>query len=220
MMFTLQYVTSLMIPEEPERVHIQKSRISAISQKLIEKFEDDDYDKYVDYASDDEMEEKDASKDEEEDHRNKGESNDFARFDASKSSIDCDPQQSMDPESMDPDDDTSDKNNNSGLKRANKGFYQPQLESKQSGWWNSISESFWLPSGERPQSNRRSLSLRFRKQKAYRTRVHHTVSDAIHLSPLAMFDYPYSESVKHWTPPLTKDEVGRESELDILDLDI
>jgi hypothetical protein len=43
-MLFLQYMTSIVIPETSEHVIIQRRRLSAISQKLVDKFEDDDYD--------------------------------------------------------------------------------------------------------------------------------------------------------------------------------
>ena len=204
-----------MIPEEPERVHIQKCRIASISQRLIDKFEDDDYDKYVDYASDDDDENEGEGGGESRIPNN--ESN-YESVDASKSSIDIeeDPENAL--EKGESDDKHNSINSANGLKRADKGFYQRNLTSKNSGWWNSMSRSFWFSSGRPVSPNRKSLT--FRKKKAYRTRVHHAVSDAIHLSPLAVFDYPFSEDIKNWTPPLTRDGVGRESDLDILDLDI
>ena len=217
-MFTLQYITSLMIPEEPERVHIQKCRIAAISQKVVDKFEDEDYDKYVDYASDEDDEDEAKRYSTEVDVEDSGrhthhEDSRYSTADGCKTSTDGDAAD----HSMDPDCEDSEKGT---LRRAKKGFYQPQLETKSSGWWNNLSQSFWLPSGQPNRPERRSLSLRFRKKKAYRTRVHHTVSDAVHLTPLDVLEYPYSENVERWTPPLTRDGVGRESELEILDLDI
>ena len=204
-MFILQYLTALMIPDEPERVQIQKSRITAISQKIVDKFEDEDYDKYVDYASDEEDEDRIDSSVSNRRHVDSSISNRLS-IDLTESSLNLEPLSSVDTEKS------------GALKRANTGFYSPHAERKSSSWWKSMPASFWRENSSGSRKERTSLN--FRKKKAYRTRVHHAVSNAIQLSPLAIFEYPSTENVENWHPPLSKDEFGKNSEMDILDLDI
>ncbi len=342
LMLLVQYLTTIMIPESSEYANIQIARINAISQKVIDKFEDDDYDKFAyEYTSEDEapaaatipfnaIRERECNEavqvtnsgahsivriqSSDDDGSSKVDS-DVERGEqipsgsdvsfGSVGEVDLENQFSTVGEisvSEHPNRRTSFDTNSSvsggtgvgtaagsaasaaaTLKRS-ENFYEQPNNHKKSWWWqrksNSAQEISFLPSSysgksattssnndpqttvtrnheridnTRDTSNghvfgnkhnehntsvhsnssrqnlltstskfisKKALQKKKKKKKLYRTRVLNPTSDALQLTPLAIFEYPQSELVYTWNAPLTKDRVGEESQMDILQLDI
>lgn len=216
-----------LIPQEPEEVLIQKARISFISQKIIDKYEDDDYDEILyDYESEEEEEHKHLVPDEEtghdlesgnlQIHMVRGVSNastlgadaiseivDFKHEDSGSEKVD---------------------GSGKGLKRSTHAFYKPNENTKKNLIQNIAQR---LPFTR--ESHIRQLSKRVMKEDkkekkknnrlSYRRNELHDGTDTFMLEPIEIFEYPDTDEVNCWRLPLVKENVDNQN-LDILKLNI